>query len=320
MYHSRLGAFAFIRGDWDTAITECETSLAVADEVGLYVLSVAVSSAWLAAMQLHRGDVDAAERTMADATKRQAEEGPQLGQGVVNWARALLHEARGEYEEALALYQAAWDLYQAGGPVTDPWSTMAHLRLRVASGDHEGAAALLPPLGVAPGAAGTQLQVPALVRGRGLVERDPDALVQAVALYRQEHRNLDLAEVCEDAALMLAAAGRLDEAVPFWDEAVEVYEHLGAARDVARVASQLRQHGVKRGTRRRHVRATNGWESLTETEHKVIALVAQRLSNPEVAERLFISRHTVESHLKNVYRKLGLSSRSALAAEAASHA
>lgn len=320
MYHSRLGAWGFMSGDWDSAITECETSLAVADEVGLYVLSVAVSSAWLAAMQLHRGDLAAAERTMADAAKRQAEEGAQLGQGVINWARALVHEARGEYEEALALLEAAWDLYQAGGPVTDPWSTMLHVRLRVAIGDHERAAALVPPSDVEPGAPGTQLQAAPLLRGRGLVEQDPDALVRAVALYRQQHRNLDLAETCEDAALMLAAAGRLDEAVPFWDEAVEVYEHLGAARDIARVSAQLRQHGVKRGTRRRHVRATSGWESLTATELKVVALVAQRLSNPEVAERLFISRHTVESHLKNIYRKLGLSSRAALAAEAAHRA
>lgn len=318
MYHSRLGAFAFMKGDWDSAIAECETALAVADEVGLHVASVAVSAAWLAAMQLHRDDVDAAERTLAVAVSKLAEEGPQLGVGVINWARALLHEARGEYDEALALLQAAWDLYQAGGPVTDPWSTMLHVRLRVAMGDDERAAALVPPLPSDPAA--LQVQHASIVRARALVARDPDALVRAVALHREEHRNLDLAEACEDAANMLAAADRLAEAVPLWDEAVEVYEHLGASRDVARVSAQLRQHGVKRGTRRRHVRATTGWESLTATELKVVGLVAQRLSNPEVAERLFISRHTVESHLKNIYRKLGLSSRSALAAEAASHA
>jgi tetratricopeptide (TPR) repeat protein len=150
LYHNRLGAFAFMKGDWDAAITECETALAVADEVGLHVASVAVSAAWLAAMQLHRDDIDAAERTMALAMSKFAEEGPQLGMGVINWARALLHEARGEYDEALALLQAAWDLYLAGGPVRDPWSTMLHVRLRVALGDHERAAALLPPFDPAP--------------------------------------------------------------------------------------------------------------------------------------------------------------------------
>lgn len=311
LYHSRLGAFWFISGDWDSAITECETALAVADEVGLHVASVAVSAAWLAAMQLHRDDLAAAERTMTIAMSKLAEEGPQLGIGVINWARALLHEARGEIDEALALLQQAWELYQAGGPVTDPWSTMLHLRLRVARGDLERAAALIPSV---------ENQDHGLVRMHALVQQDPDALLHAVALYRQEHRNLDLAEACEDAALLLAAADRLDEAVLLWDESLEVYEHLGARRDIARVSAQLRQHGIKRGTRRQHVRATSGWESLTATELKVVDLVAQRLSNPEVAERLFISRHTVESHLKNIYRKLGLSSRSALAAEAARHA
>jgi DNA-binding CsgD family transcriptional regulator len=310
LYHNRLGAFAFMRGDWDTAVAECETSIAVADEVGLHVASVAVSAAWLAAMQLHRDDLDAAERTLAIAVSKFAEEGPQLGIGVINWARALVHEAKGETQEALALLQAAWDLYQAGGPITDPWSTMLHLRLRVAVGDREGAAALVPPADQ-PGAG--------ILRMRAIVEQDPDALVEVVAQARQDHRNLDLAETLEDAALVLAAADRLEEAVPLWDEAIEVYEHLGASRDIARIAALLRQHGVKRGTRRRHVRATTGWDSLTATELKVVELVAQRLSNPEVAERLFISRHTVESHLKNIYRKLALSSRSQLAAEAARH-
>jgi DNA-binding CsgD family transcriptional regulator len=117
-----------------------------------------------------------------------------------------------------------------------------------------------------------------------------------------------------------ASADRLEEAIPLLSEAIELYEGLGSERGVARVGALLREHGIKRGTRRRRVRATSGWESLTGTELKVTGLVAQRLSNPEVAERLFISRHTVESHLKHIYRKLGLSSRLELAKVAVTHA
>jgi DNA-binding CsgD family transcriptional regulator len=124
---------------------------------------------------------------------------------------------------------------------------------------------------------------------------------------------------CEDAAALLAASGRIQEAVPRWEEALAQYERLGADRDIARVLAQLRAAGIKRGARRPHVRAKEGWESLTETEHKVVGLVAQRLSNQEVADRLYISRHTVESHLKHIYRKLGLSSRLELAALADRH-
>lgn len=64
----------------------------------------------------------------------------------------------------------------------------------------------------------------------------------------------------------------------------------------------------------RPTRAATGWGSLTEAEHGVVVLVAEGLSNPAIASRLFVSRHTVESHLKHAYAKLGVSSRVELAA------
>ncbi|HEY6697954.1 MAG TPA: helix-turn-helix transcriptional regulator [Acidimicrobiales bacterium] len=47
-----------------------------------------------------------------------------------------------------------------------------------------------------------------------------------------------------------------------------------------------------------------GWESPTETERSVAALVAEGLTNGEAAERLFPSRHTVDFHLRSIFRKL----------------
>jgi DNA-binding CsgD family transcriptional regulator len=325
LYHAFLGAKGFIVGDWDGAIAECETALSIADEVGLHIGVVASTAGWLAAIQVHRDDLQAAEQTVATAMGRLAVTGPQLGMGVLNSARAVVLEARDKPDEALAVLQIAWDFYMAGGPevpsargpMTDPWSAMAYVRICVATGDYERAASVLPAIDDQATAIPSPFMQGQALRCRGLVAQDPDTLVRAVALYRQCPRPSELAAACEDAAVLLASAGRLEEAVPLWDEAVELYERLGADRDVARVGANLRQHGIKRGSRRRHVRATTGRESLTETEHKVIGLVAQRLSNPEVAERLFISRHTVESHLKHIYRKLGLSSRLELAAFAA---
>jgi DNA-binding CsgD family transcriptional regulator len=55
-----------------------------------------------------------------------------------------------------------------------------------------------------------------------------------------------------------------------------------------------------------------GWNSLTETEQSVAALVAEGLSNQQVATRMFLSRHTVDFHLRHIFRKLGISSRVAL--------
>jgi DNA-binding CsgD family transcriptional regulator len=61
-------------------------------------------------------------------------------------------------------------------------------------------------------------------------------------------------------------------------------------------------------------RPAAGWEALTDAERRVAVLVAEGLNNREVAERLYLSRYTVETHLKHVFAKLGVSSRAELAA------
>jgi predicted ATPase/DNA-binding CsgD family transcriptional regulator len=69
-----------------------------------------------------------------------------------------------------------------------------------------------------------------------------------------------------------------------------------------------------RGERKR---PAAGWASLTPSELEVARLVGEHLSNPEIASRLFVSRATVKTHLVHIFSKLGIDSRSALAAEAA---
>ena len=63
----------------------------------------------------------------------------------------------------------------------------------------------------------------------------------------------------------------------------------------------------------RRARPLTGWESLTATEQRVSALVAEGRSNVEIASQLMISRYTVETHLKHVFQKLAISSRVELA-------
>lgn len=70
---------------------------------------------------------------------------------------------------------------------------------------------------------------------------------------------------------------------------------------------------VRHGQRRR---PRFGWESLTEAELRVVGLAAEGLTNRQVAERLFVSRRTVATHLEHVFQKLGFSTRARLAAEA----
>jgi predicted ATPase/DNA-binding CsgD family transcriptional regulator len=72
---------------------------------------------------------------------------------------------------------------------------------------------------------------------------------------------------------------------------------------------------ASRGRGRRRRPAT-GWAALTPTELRVARAVADGLSNPQIAERMFISRRTVATHLTSIFRKLGISSRAELAAVA----
>jgi predicted ATPase/DNA-binding CsgD family transcriptional regulator len=68
-----------------------------------------------------------------------------------------------------------------------------------------------------------------------------------------------------------------------------------------------------RRTRGARGRPSSGWASLTPTEKQVVALAVEGLSNPEIGERLFMSRGTVKTHLAHVYAKLGVSNRTELA-------
>jgi DNA-binding CsgD family transcriptional regulator len=52
-----------------------------------------------------------------------------------------------------------------------------------------------------------------------------------------------------------------------------------------------------------------GWTSLTDTERHVAKLVSDSLTNPQIAERMFLSRHTVDFHLRQIFRKLTINSR-----------
>jgi DNA-binding CsgD family transcriptional regulator len=157
----------------------------------------------------------------------------------------------------------------------------------------------------------------AALRCQGLAEDDVDALVAAADAYAEASRPLELALASEDAATALVRRGDIERARPLLDQATAIYERLGAGRDLARANAVLRLAGVGRGVRGPRQRPQSGWPSLTPTERTVVALVADGLSNPQIGERLFISRRTVQAHLVHVFAKLSISSRTQLAAQAA---
>ena len=64
--------------------------------------------------------------------------------------------------------------------------------------------------------------------------------------------------------------------------------------------------------RRATPRPTTGWEAFTTTERQVVELVGDGMANGQIADQLFVSRRTVESHLVRVYQKLGFTRRADL--------
>ena len=132
-------------------------------------------------------------------------------------------------------------------------------------------------------------------------------------------RPLELALTCEDAGAAFARRGNVDRAGQLLDRAINIYERLDAARDLARAGAALRQMGIRRGRHVIHRRAQRGWQSLTPSERAVVDLVAEGLSNPQIGQRLYVSRRTVQTHLAHVFAKLDITSRTQLAAEAIRH-
>jgi DNA-binding CsgD family transcriptional regulator/tetratricopeptide (TPR) repeat protein len=146
---------------------------------------------------------------------------------------------------------------------------------------------------------------------RGLLNSNNVDLGEAVDLFERTPRRLELAAALEDLGGGLIAIDR-EAAIEVLGRTLALYTELGASWDARRVRSHLRELGV----RRRLVTAepeTHGWAALTTSELDVARLVAEGLTNREVAERLFISPHTVNSHLRHMFTKLGINSRVELA-------
>ncbi len=152
----------------------------------------------------------------------------------------------------------------------------------------------------------------------GLVTGDADHFAVAVKCFSKGPRPLALASALEDAGKVLAARGGREEGIAMLGQALELYYRAGASWDAARVRQRLRALGVRRRLAGMAPPRT-GWPGLTECELEVVRQVARGLTNRQVAERLFLSQHTVSNHLRHAFAKLDITSRVELARLAAMH-
>ena len=152
----------------------------------------------------------------------------------------------------------------------------------------------------------------------GILSHDGKLLADAVALFERGPRPLALAAALEDLGATAVDDGATPVAVDSLGRALEIYAHAGASADAGRVRGLLRALGVRRRlVAERHPGI--GWAALTDSELAVARLVVEGLTNREVAERLFVSHHTVSAHLRHVFAKVSVNSRVELARVASLH-
>ncbi len=306
---------SFVIGEWEDAVPGLIAGGQAAQEKDNQLL-VSQSLAYRVIIATAAGDHRAASELAAGIAG--SLEGDQLSYnaGELAFAVAGLKAAEGDRQGAYDLLLRCWR-FDAARENRYYHRCLAPdlVRLALALGHRAVAAEVASVV-----AAGVALapEVPTVrslaLRCQGLVGGEVEAMIEAVALARRTPLLAEHAGACEDAARLLAQSGRRDESAALLAEALERYEQAGADAWAGRVRAQLRALGVRPGPRGPRHRPAGGWGSLTGTERAVSLLVAEGLTNGAVARRLYISPHTVNTHLRHVFAKLGVPNRVALAA------
>jgi DNA-binding CsgD family transcriptional regulator len=257
----------------------------------------------LAEAQLDRGELDAARRAL-DLVDGFPEERPEHALALT--ARGRLALARNDPAAALRDLRAAGDLAGRNGmaqPTILPWRIWAsaaatqlgnrQLALELADAALERARAT-----GAPRTLGAALRAAGLAAGG---RQGEDLLIEAVSVLNRSPSALERARALVALGVLRRQSGRHAAAREPLRQGLELAEALGAAPLAARARAALhaaggRQRAPRRGT-------------LTPTERRIAELAARGLTTPQIAQKLYLSRKTVDWHLGHVYQKLGVSSR-----------
>lgn len=288
-------------GELERAEAELRAALDAADGAGPAWRAQVLAR--LADVRLRRGDVEEAESLVGQCG----------GNAVAGEAAAGVHLARGEPAAAVAV------LERGLRGVHGPRAVALHSALVVAclgTGDVERAAAAAADLAdlaiahpVADVEAAAALAAGRVAAARGATDAAVPDLERAVAVLSTGDAPFDAARARVELARALAGT-RPEAAIVEARAALACFDAAGAVPEADAAAALLRSLGVTGRTGPRDVGV------LSERERQVLRLVALGLSNPEIAERLHISRKTAAHHVSHLLTKLGLPNRAAAAAHA----
>jgi DNA-binding CsgD family transcriptional regulator len=265
-----------------------------------------------------RGAFDEARELMSERRLDGALDGMPW-ESAIRHARARLWLAEGDFERALDEAGASGALREERGrpnPTWTPWRSTAALALAHLGRRDEAAALADAELALAE-QFGAPVPIAGALHARAVAEADPDA---RVALCR---RALDVGEGTPALLESVRARLELGSTLRYIGRRVEARDALRPALAQADavgavlLADRARRELVASGLRPRQA-ALEGAASLTPRQRQVCELAAAGKGNRAIAQELFLSIKTVETHLAAGYRKLGVNTRTDLAAELAS--
>jgi DNA-binding CsgD family transcriptional regulator len=298
-------------GDLDAAVADCTAAIELARGVPLLRLTAEYATAWLGYALVDAGDYPSAEKQLAAQVVTFGPDAPFSANYLLS-ARGRLRLAQGRIAEAGADLRecasrcAAW---RATGPAVVPWRTDLALALQ-SGGDRDAAASVAADALALARAWGVPSLLAEALRVEGLIAGGSSGLArlrEAAAIADAGESPIEQARARTALGGAFRRAGRRSEARQPLREAVEIALATGA-RAVARAAHE---ELVATGAKPRRLRQS-GAEALTATERRVAGMAAEGMSNRAIAQALFVSEKTVETHLGNAYRKLGINARTYL--------
>lgn len=301
----RLAMNQIAMGRWSSASAELSEGIRLATQIGQHqVLAHMLSvSALIAAL---RGD-DGECRGLAEQTRELARARQLVHvEQTARWALLLLELGEGRCDEAFLHARQIPHL-----PLGH-WSGPERIEAAARSGHHREANAWLTDFGAWAEHSGTTWARSATMRCQALLTEDMaekrQLLGQALALASTDARPFEQARNQLAFGEVLRRSGQRVEARTHLRAALDRFENLGAAVWVERAREQLRASGQTA-----HRRPTDSTRLLTQQELQIARFVARGLSNREVAAQLFLSPRTIDFHLRKVFAKLGVTSRTQLA-------
>jgi LuxR family maltose regulon positive regulatory protein len=335
--------------DYDRAIQWCTRLKAFCEKWGLRPL-FAVCRTQYASICMWRGTWLEAERELTAATEELAASRPAMtADGMVRLAE--LRRRQGRLVEAASLFEQCGshplaslgraelgvdrgDLKVAADGAerylrrlpphnrTDRALGLDLLvRARVGLGEHDAAqiacaelSTIATLVATVPMRAAASLAAGCVAAGAGEPEAARTHFEDAVDLFRQSGAPYEVGRSRIELARVLGSLGRVEAAVEEARRAIDVLSELKAELEIARARRLIEDLPSAQSPRDSKPAKTAG---LTSREIEVLRLVAEGLNNQVIAERLFLSEHTIHRHVANILTKLSVSSRAAAVAQAA---